>query len=1068
MPGSAIDDAQAAGYSDAEINAYLAPRMAEGLAAGYSQDEINQHLGITKPPPFDEQAEADRIRQQFGAQAKPVTSFTDALQAGWQIGDSALSTQGPPTKVLSENAPMYSRIAANLATVAGDLPFYGAGFLIGGGAGAVATAETGPGAVIGAGVGAMGAAMALPTALRGLLMDSYKNGTFTNFPDFWARMAPVMIDTAKSWITGEATGAAGKFIEAGGPFAVPAAVSAAKTAAEIATMTQVGAALEGHVASARDYTDAAIMLGGLKFAEMGAEKLRAVYRETGIAPQQVVADAQADPTIRQDLASDKPVPDAYAAPDMPTMTIRPGAGKAAVAPPRVPFTPDFPDVVVQQPFGSPAHYLDHPDYAAAKAGDPEAAERFVRDTIDPAKLDALHGLIGDSKPIVVAVHGEETTGRNAIPETYAKVLSDTLGLPVDSDIIQANRPGRTGQNAEYRMSVRSKFDGPVQPGRDYLIVDDNVTQGGTLADLRSYIESRGGRVVAASTLTGSRGSETLAPRAATLPALRRRFPDLESRWQGTFGHDFNGLTEGEARYLLRSKGSDSRGDRIIARAQEGTAPPIRRSPSGEEGYGGEDDDDDGLGPPPGPASGPSGPDGAQRESAADTGGRTRASDGWQGGPIGGPPAEPGTPGVTAYATQPKEPKRLIQFLRESTRTGNDIHATVIPGGLRDVGGDVASIIGGPKGRPGLINNASGRHLDDATLHAWENGYFPEHDQRPDINHLLDAIGEDHTGNAQYSIHDQDAAEAYRYAQAHNAEIDRIASETGIEPKGRTRDQFFDAVADHASTEEQARVYREIDRAHADAYARFEKRAKAWVAFHGTPHDFDAFDTGEIGTGEGAQAYGHGLYFAENEGVAGGYAQRLTQANDPSADPSAPINSIWRKYADKHGSVNIGGIDFPAPKFLVQHAQWSPRFRHEIPAELADAVNQQLRTGNLLTVRIYAKPEEMLDWDKPFSEQSPQVKAALAKVFDPADLEGSNKAFGHRLDALGYNYFGESGVGPKMSAALRDAGIKGVRYLDAASRGDGEGTHNVVVFDHNDVEITTATANLSPKVTCLQR
>ena len=43
-----------------------------------------------------------------------------------------------------------------------------------------------------------------------------------------------------------------------------------------------------------------------------------------------------------------------------------------------------------------------------------------------------------------------------------------------------------------------------------------------------------------------------------------------------------------------------------------------------------------------------------------------------------------------------------------------------------------------------------------------------------------------------------------------------------------------------------------------------------TAYHGSPHSFDAFSNDAIGTGEGAQAYGHGLYFAENEGVARGY------------------------------------------------------------------------------------------------------------------------------------------------------------------------------------------------------
>jgi hypothetical protein len=36
------------------------------------------------------------------------------------------------------------------------------------------------------------------------------------------------------------------------------------------------------------------------------------------------------------------------------------------------------------------------------------------------------------------------------------------------------------------------------------------------------------------------------------------------------------------------------------------------------------------------------------------------------------------------------------------------------------------------------------------------------------------------------------------------------------------------------------------------------------AYHGSPYSFDEFSTSKIGTGEGAQAYGRGLYFAERE------------------------------------------------------------------------------------------------------------------------------------------------------------------------------------------------------------
>ena len=40
------------------------------------------------------------------------------------------------------------------------------------------------------------------------------------------------------------------------------------------------------------------------------------------------------------------------------------------------------------------------------------------------------------------------------------------------------------------------------------------------------------------------------------------------------------------------------------------------------------------------------------------------------------------------------------------------------------------------------------------------------------------------------------------------------------------------------------------------------------AYHSSPHDFDKFDLAKIGTGEGAQVYGHGLYFAESPAVSG--------------------------------------------------------------------------------------------------------------------------------------------------------------------------------------------------------
>lgn len=60
------------------------------------------------------------------------------------------------------------------------------------------------------------------------------------------------------------------------------------------------------------------------------------------------------------------------------------------------------------------------------------------------------------------------------------------------------------------------------------------------------------------------------------------------------------------------------------------------------------------------------------------------------------------------------------------------------GGLKDVGGDLKAMDAG-KQFIGLINNKSGRSLDDAAFDAWESGYFPQFPERPTVNDLLNAI-----------------------------------------------------------------------------------------------------------------------------------------------------------------------------------------------------------------------------------------------------------------------------------------------------------------------------------------
>jgi tol-pal system-associated acyl-CoA thioesterase len=252
-------------------------------------------------------------------------------------------------------------------------------------------------------------------------------------------------------------------------------------------------------------------------------------------------------------------------------------------PPRVPWPPGFPDVVIQQAAGSPVRLKDQSGYLAAKRrGDFAAPYGVVRAVSDPERIEQLRALIGNETPVLVAVHAEED-GRNALPTAYATMLGEWLGLPVDEDIVQANEIGRTGSDAVHRMTTRAVFVGEVQPGQSYVIVDDVTTQGGTLADLRSYIERQGGRVVAATTLLGSRYGNALALQPATLAELRDRFGPVELEYQGIFGHGYEGLTDKEAKYVLGLEGADSFRDRVVAAAQARYGAPGARTDGGGDG-----------------------------------------------------------------------------------------------------------------------------------------------------------------------------------------------------------------------------------------------------------------------------------------------------------------------------------------------------------------------------------------------------------------------------------------------------------------------------------------------------
>lgn len=166
-----------------------------------------------------------------------------------------------------------------------------------------------------------------------------------------------------------------------------------------------------------------------------------------------------------------------------------------------------------------------------------------------------------------------------------------------------------------------------------------------------------------------------------------------------------------------------------------------------------------------------------------------------------------------------------------------------------------------------------------------------------------------------------------------------------------------------------------------------------IAYHGSPHTFDRFDMSKIGTGQGNQKYGHGLYFAENEGVAKGYRDELSGLLSKSD------------------------------------------------------------TGSMYQVRIDADPETFFNYDsidrnKSFNEQPNEIKKLLEPFIETSfndNIERIMREKSRITEVLNLQ-------NPNINPYFLEKGIPGIKYLDGFSREAGSGSRNFVVFDDELVNI----------------
>ena len=217
----------------------------------------------------------------------------------------------------------------------------------------------------------------------------------------------------------------------------------------------------------------------------------------------------------------------------------------------------------------------HKEYATAKAGNIDAAYRLALSIFGNAKRLLKIKNLGLQYPsaIITGVHAEEETGRNKIPESHAKQIGILTGLEVDKEIVQKTRVYRTGKDEIYRLAYRPKFDGKVQAGREYILIDDVTSKGGTLSELNFYIEQNGGKVVQMVVAGAGRYSTNIALTEKTKTEIiniygtiaLQEFLKEHDIYAGNIGY----LTESEARRIMAAGALNRTRDRIVKIRQAG-------------------------------------------------------------------------------------------------------------------------------------------------------------------------------------------------------------------------------------------------------------------------------------------------------------------------------------------------------------------------------------------------------------------------------------------------------------------------------------------------------------------
>lgn len=203
---------------------------------------------------------------------------------------------------------------------------------------------------------------------------------------------------------------------------------------------------------------------------------------------------------------------------------------------------------------------DHPAYWPAKRKrDAKAAVALCEDVVSEENLEILYDLTYGTEPLVVAPALTIHETQNALARAFAGWLSAKMNWQLDRNIYQTKTINRDfNTNGWFRIVNEPGFCGSVEPGRPYVIADDVCAMCGTLASLRGYIETNGGKVLGMTVLGSGSGQNV------QISLVRDTFERLTTHWGGELfeaypteiGHALECITEPEGQFVLRCPSYD--------------------------------------------------------------------------------------------------------------------------------------------------------------------------------------------------------------------------------------------------------------------------------------------------------------------------------------------------------------------------------------------------------------------------------------------------------------------------------------------------------------------------------